>query len=146
VVDSLSGAAEAQSVKLVLDIPEGLELLVDTHLFKRVFANLIDNSMEAMPKGGTVTVSAKMEWGTVLVEVRDTGPGFAPEIRDQLFQPFSTTRRGKGLGLGLALSRQVVVDHGGDMWADSRPGQGACLLFRLPASTNGKSAPHATIA
>ena len=99
--------------------------------------------MEAMPEGGAVTVSATREPESVLVEVRDTGPGIAPEIRDQLFQPFSTSRKGKGLGLGLALARQVVVDHGGEMWADSSPGQGACFSFRLPASANGESTPCA---
>jgi signal transduction histidine kinase len=141
VMDSLSSAAEAQSTRLVLEVPEGLELLLDTHLFKRVFANLIGNAMEAMLEGGSVTVSAKRESESVLVEVRDTGPGIAPEIRDHLFQPFSTSRKGKGLGLGLALARQVVVDHGGEMWADSPPGQGACLSFRLPASAREEATP-----
>ncbi len=137
VVDSLGGAAEAQSVGLVLDIPEGLELVLDARLFKRVFANLIGNALEAMPEGGSVTLSAKKEPDSILVEVRDTGPGITPEIQGQLFQPFSTARKGKGLGLGLALARQVVVDHGGSMWADSRPGQGACFSFRLPLTANG---------
>ncbi len=143
VVESLSGAAEAQSARLVLEIPEGLELLLDAHLFKRVFANLIGNAMEAMPEGGSVTVSATREPESVLVEVRDTGPGIAPELRDHLFQPFSTSRKGKGLGLGLALARQVVLDHGGEMWANSNPGQGACFSFRLPASARVEATPSA---
>ena len=142
VVDSLATAAEAQSVKVVLDVPNGLELSLDLHRIKRVFVNLIGNALEAMPDGGCITVSAAKEPGSVLVEVRDTGPGIAPEIRDRIFQPFVTSRKGRGLGLGLALARQVVVDHGGDMWADSRPGQGACFSFRLPASANGESAPR----
>jgi signal transduction histidine kinase len=51
------------------------------------------------------------------VTVSDTGPGIAPEIRGRLFQPFVTARKKTGLGLGLALARQAVVDHGGEMWA-----------------------------
>jgi signal transduction histidine kinase len=145
VVDSLNPAAEAQSVRLVVDIPEGLELLLDARPIKRVFANLIGNALEAMPEGGTITVSAVAEPGSVLVKVHDTGPGIAPEIRDQLFQPFVTSRKGKGLGLGLALARQVVLDHGGDMWADSQPGHGACFSFRLPICTMGQSKPTSTV-
>ncbi len=133
VAGSLASAAEAQSVKIVLDVPEGLELSLDRHRIARVFANLIGNALQAMPGGGTVTVSAAAVQSSVVVEVRDTGAGIAPEIRDRLFQPFATTRQGVGLGLGLALARQTVLDHGGDMWVSSPPGQGACFSFRLPA-------------
>jgi signal transduction histidine kinase len=92
----------------------------------------MENALEAMPSGGTLTVSAASNSGSVLVEVKDTGPGIAPEIREHLFQPFVTSGKKNGLGLGLALSRQAVVDHGGDMWASSTPGRGTCFSFRLP--------------
>jgi len=88
-------------------------------------------------------VTAKAEEGSVLVEVRDTGPGISPEIRDRLFQPFVTSRKGSGLGLGLALARQAIVDHGGDMWATSTPGHGACFSFRLPMQGSGEAAHRA---
>jgi len=65
---------------------------------------------------------------------RDTGPGIAPAIRDSLFEPFVSAGKKNGLGLGLALSRQTVLDHGGEMWAESEPGQGACFRVRLPAA------------
>ena len=76
-------------------------------------------------------ISARTVEGAVLVQVQDTGPGIAPEIRSQLFQPFVTGKR-NGLGLGLALSRQTVLEHGGDMWVESVPGRGARFIFRLP--------------
>jgi two-component system sensor histidine kinase HydH len=66
--------------------------------------------------------------------VRDTGPGIAPEIRGSLFEPFVSAGKKNGLGLGLALSRQTVLDHGGDMWAESEPGEGACFRVRLPVA------------
>jgi two-component system sensor kinase FixL len=66
--------------------------------------------------------------------VADNGPGIAPEIRDQLFQPFVTAGKRNGLGLGLALSRQTVLEHGGDMWVESQPGRGAIFSFRLPGA------------
>jgi signal transduction histidine kinase len=89
------------------------------------------NAIEAMSGGGAIAVSAAAGPDSVVVTVRDTGPGIAPEIRSRLFQPFVTARKKSGLGLGLALARQAVVDHGGDMWADS-PESGASFLFRLP--------------
>ena len=70
----------------------------------------------------------------VLVSVEDNGPGIAPEIRANLFQPFVSAGKRNGLGLGLALSRQTVLDHGGDMWVDPVPGRGARFCFRLPCA------------
>jgi signal transduction histidine kinase len=129
---SLASIAEAQCVNVVLDLPDSLRLPLDRHRIERVFFNLIGNALDAMPEGGTVTVLAASENGSVVVEVRDTGPGIAPEIRGRLFQPFVTARKRSGLGLGLALARQAVVDHGGDMWVKSNPAPGACFCFRLP--------------
>jgi signal transduction histidine kinase len=132
VADSFSPTAEAQSVDLVLEVPDGLQVPLDQRRIERVFLNLMGNALEAMPAGGTLTVAARREPDSVVVEVRDTGPGIAPEIRGRLFQPFVTARKASGLGLGLALARQTVVDHGGDMWLNPA-GPGACFAFRLPA-------------
>jgi len=68
------------------------------------------------------------------VEVADNGPGIAVEIRNQLFQPFVSAGKRNGLGLGLALTRQTVLEHGGDLWVESEPGRGARFLFRLPGA------------
>jgi len=66
----------------------------------------------------------------VLIEVEDTRPGIPHGIRDRLFEPFVTVGKDDGLGLGLALSRQAVLDHGGNMWTE--PGAGARFIIRLP--------------
>jgi signal transduction histidine kinase len=135
VADSLENAAAAQKVRIVLDVPEGLDLPLDRRRIERVFLNLMGNALEAMPAGGAIAVSAAAERDSVVVTVSDTGPGIAPEIRSRLFQPFVTARKKTGLGLGLALARQAVVDHGGEMWADSSD-RGASFLFRLPKRPN----------
>ena len=88
--------------------------------------------MEAMGGAGEIRISASMIRGEAVVEVEDDGPGIAPEIRANLFQPFVTAGKKNGLGLGLALARQTLLDHGGDMWVESEPGCGATFLFRLP--------------
>ena len=129
--------AEAQSIQVVLDIPEHLYADLDSRRIERVVANLIGNAIDAMPGGGAITVSAVREGGSAMIAVRDTGPGIPAEVRDRLFQPFATSRKGNGMGLGLALSRQAVVDHGGDMWAEPAPGPGACFIFRLPLEPPG---------
>ena len=134
VTDSLALDTENQSIRVVLNVPKEIDADLDRRRIERVLANLIGNAVDAMPEGGTITISAVRENGWVIVTVRDTGPGIPPEIRDRLFQPFVTGGKGSGTGLGLALSRQAVVDHGGEMWVESAPGKGACFTFRVPQS------------
>src|SRR5581483_5334448 len=141
--ESLASAAEAQSVTIDVDIPENLELPLERSRVERVFSNLVGNALEAMPEGGRVGISARVQSGSAVVEVRDTGPGIAPEIRARIFDPFVSSGKRNGLGLGLALSRQTVLDHGGDMWVAPEPGPGACFCFRLPMATGEKLAAPA---
>jgi signal transduction histidine kinase len=129
---SLAAAAEARRVQVVVEVPPDLEAPLERSRIERVFLNLIANAVEAMPDGGIVRVSAAPEDGSVVVRVRDTGPGVPAEIRGKLFQPFVTAGKKNGLGLGLALARQAVLDHGGDMWVENCPNGGACFAFRLP--------------
>jgi signal transduction histidine kinase len=132
--DSLKTAAEQQGVTVSLDVPSEIEVPLERSRMERAFVNLIGNALEAMPAGGAVHIAAELLNGSVLVHVADNGPGIAPEIRSQLFQPFVTAGKRNGLGLGLALSRQTVLEHGGDMWVESEPGRGARFSFRLPGA------------
>jgi signal transduction histidine kinase len=132
--DSLAGAAETQGVAISIAIPPEIELPLDRSRMERAFVNLVGNSLEAMPEGGKVRISASFENGAALIQVEDTGPGIAPEIRANLFQPFVTAGKRNGLGLGLALTRQTVLEHGGDMWVESEPGRGARFFLRLPGA------------
>jgi signal transduction histidine kinase len=132
--DSLAAAAETQGVAIAIAIPPEIELPLDRSRMERAFVNLVGNSLEAMPEGGQVRISASYESGSALIQVEDTGPGIAPEIRANLFQPFVTAGKRNGLGLGLALTRQTVLEHGGDMWVESEPGRGARFLLRLPGA------------
>ena len=109
-------------------------IAIDRHRIHRVLVNLLANALEAMPHGGTIHVSAVSARSSVLIRVRDTGPGIPPEIRDRLFQPFATAGKANGIGLGLAFSRQAVIDHGGEIWA-SRPAAGHVLSFVFPGQS-----------
>lgn len=127
-----ASAAEAQSIVVEIMVKEDIELPLERARMERVFLNLIANALEAMPNGGRLIISAEADNTAVLVRVRDTGPGIAPEIRSRLFQPFVTAGKKHGVGLGLAFSHQTVLDHGGDLSIDPTSAQGACFLIRLP--------------
>lgn len=130
-VDKIVVAAEGQSVRIVRNVPENLVITLDRQRIERVLVNLLVNSLEVMPGGGSIHITAIPERGAVVIQVRDTGPGIAPEMRDRLFRAFATSGKAGGLGLGLALSRQAVLDHGGEMWVESST-EGACFRFSLP--------------
>lgn len=132
-VDKVALVAESQSVQIVQHVPGNLVITADRQRIKRTLVNLLVNALDAMLGGGTIRISAIPERHFVLIKVRDTGPGIDPEIRDRLFQPFVTAGKPGGLGLGLAFSRQAVLDHGGQMWVESG-GQGACFAFCLPSA------------
>jgi signal transduction histidine kinase len=127
-----AGAAEVQSVAMEIDVPEQIELPLERARMERVFLNLIDNALEAMPAGGRLQIAAETHDHSVVVRVQDTGPGIAPEIRARLFQPFVTAGKRNGVGLGLAFSHQTVLDHGGELWADAESTGGARFFVKLP--------------
>jgi signal transduction histidine kinase len=128
--DAASAATENHSVQILLELPERIELPLIRSRMERVFFNLIANALEAMPSGGMLRIVGRNAGNYVLIELEDTGPGIPRAIRDQLFQPFVTAGKQDGLGLGLALSRQTVLNHGGDIWTE--PATGARFVIRLP--------------
>jgi signal transduction histidine kinase len=101
----------------------------------QVWTNLIDNAADAMVGGGTLRVSTRMEAGSVVVEIADTGPGMPPEVVQRAFEAFFTTKEvGKGTGLGLDIARRIVVQrHGGAIDIDSEPGR-TVMQVTLPTT------------
>ena len=130
--DSLSATAELNGTTLTIEIQREIELLLERSRMERAFVNLIGNAIEAMPAGGEVRISAELVPGSVVVHVDDSGPGFLPEIRSRIFEPFVTAGKRNGLGLGLAFTRQTIHAHGGEIWIDNNRVGGARLSLRLP--------------
>jgi signal transduction histidine kinase len=130
--EGLAPAADAQKISVDIDVPADIELPLDRSPMERVFENLISNAVEAMPEGGHLRLAAERQNGAVLVSVEDTGSGIPEAVAPRLFQPFVTSGKRNGMGLGLALSRQTVLDHGGDLWVDKNPRHGARFMMRLP--------------
>jgi signal transduction histidine kinase len=113
------------------------EMIVDADLCEQAFVNLVLNAFEAMNETGgkvTVSVAAANSDGRrgVEVDIEDTGPGVPAELREQIFNPFFTTKK-EGVGLGLSLVSKIVDDHRGWIRISSGPGKGACFRVFLPA-------------
>ncbi|MES1261846.1 MAG: ATP-binding protein [Acidobacteriota bacterium] len=135
-VETQAAAAGQQGIVIRTAVDPGIELPVEPGRMERVFLNLINNAIEAMPQGGSIEIAAERNGHSVLVRIDDTGPGIPEAVRERLFQPFVTSGK-NGLGLGLALSRQTVLDHGGDLWVEEADVSGnwrggARFRLRLP--------------
>lgn len=130
-VDVLAPVACEHGVAIQVAVDPAIELPLERARMERVFLNLISNGIEAMPSGGEISISARQNGDGILIEVRDTGPGVPEAVRARLFQPFVTSGK-NGLGLGLALSRQTLLDHGGDLWVENKATGGARFYLRLP--------------
>ena len=108
--------------------------LADAVQIQQVFVNLMLNAAQAMgdrPGRRDITVTLRVERSSIAVDVTDTGPGVAPERRARIFEPFHSTKPG-GMGMGLAICRNCLDAHGGDIWVDQAPGGGAAFHFTLP--------------
>src|SRR6202165_2654783 len=128
--EAAAAAMDNQRVQILLDVAWQIKLPLARSRMKLMFFNLITNALEAMPGGGEVRIGATRNRDHVLVAIEDTGPGIPHEIRDKVFEPFVTAGKENGLGLGLAFSRQTVLDHGGDMWIE--PADRARFVIRFP--------------
>jgi signal transduction histidine kinase len=108
----------------------------------QVWTNLVDNAIDAMDGQGTLRVSTRPDDNGVVVEIADTGHGMPEAVQAHAFEPFFTTKDvGEGTGLGLDISRRIVVDrHGGEITIDTRPGE-TVLRVRLPLRPSGPTAP-----
>lgn len=126
-----ASSADQQGVRIDVAVDPAIELPLERARMERVFLNLIANAVDAMPGGGCVEIRAERNGESVVIHVDDTGPGIPLSVRKRLFQPFVSEGK-NGLGLGLALARQTVLDHGGDLWAEETRSSGARFRLRLP--------------
>ncbi len=134
---SFAHQAEERQVDVRVEVEAVPELTADPQRIAQVLGNLLSNALRHTPPGGVVTLAARAGPSEALFEVRDTGAGIAPEDLPRIFDRFyradpSRTRSSGGAGLGLAIARRIVEAHGGRIWAESTPGQGATVRFTLP--------------
>lgn len=110
---------------------ESVCMSCDPDRLKQVFMNLIINSINAMPKGGSLIISLSSEGKNAEIRITDTGKGINPNALEKIFEPFYTTEKG-GMGLGLTISRRIIEQHGGAIYAESETGKGTTVTVRLP--------------
>ena len=126
-------------VAVTITPSDGAVALGDAEKLRQVIANLLDNALKFTPRGGTIELCAdSRERDDVLVQVRDSGPGIAPDHLPHLFERFYKAERSRhdvGTGLGLAIAKHIVELHGGEIGVESTQGAGATFWFTLPRAT-----------
>jgi two-component system, NtrC family, sensor kinase len=134
VVSLLEHQFEVGSVKLRRELSTTPVLVLGIeHQLQQVFLNLFLNARDAMPSGGWLSVTTRVEGGRAVAEVADTGSGIPPEQLSRIYDPFFTTKAiGRGTGLGLAITYGIVREHAGQIRVDSAVGQGTRFTMELP--------------
>ena len=118
----------------------GVEVFADGEKLRQILLNLLTNALKFTPAGGRVSVSCEPGEAEVAIRVRDTGRGIAPAHLEQVFEPFVqvdrhvTSANDQGVGLGLAISRELARGMGGTLSAESEPGVGSTFSLTLPAA------------
>ena len=130
--DALSPGIVPDNIETVIRLDESLPLVMaDPEQMARVFSNLILNAVQAMPEGGRLTVSSAAADDKVAVSVEDSGAGIPKENLDKIFEPLFSTRA-KGIGLGLAIARDMMERNGGNIEVHSEEGKGSTFTVKLP--------------
>ena len=124
--------ADRQGLTMHVETDPSVPMMeVDRALLRQAILNLVKNGLEALSRGGALTISSKNLGDAVAIAVADTGPGIGPEVAERLFEQFFTTKP-QGTGLGLSISQQIIEEHGGELTWANRPGGGAVFTIRLP--------------
>jgi signal transduction histidine kinase len=124
--------AKSKKVEIKVVVPPDLPAArVDRNYFKQALLNLIINGIQAMPRGGVLTLEANVSRGHMVVSVADTGEGISENVLSRIFEPYFTTKT-KGAGLGLPIARRIVETHGGTLTAESKVGQGTRFQITFP--------------
>jgi signal transduction histidine kinase len=132
VMETLQRHPPPEAVSVVTSMDTELPpVWVDPQQIVQVLGNLVSNAYQAMPDGGALTISARSEPEWVTLAVADTGVGIAPGMMEKIFEPLYTTKN-KGIGLGLAVSKNLVEVNGGIIEVESREGQGTTFTISLP--------------
>jgi two-component system sensor histidine kinase BaeS len=137
-VESFVSQAEPAGVSIDAEVSSGLpQVDADPVRAREILSNLIANALRYTPRGGRISVRAQPLDASVAINVRDTGAGIAPDHIDRIFDRFYKSAESRGAGLGLAIAKQLVEAHGGEISATSVVGEGTDIRFTLPAEPRG---------
>jgi len=140
VAESIRYDARAEDVKVQLDLAENVpDVLADPKQVRQILQNLVNNALEAMQQAGTLTLGLAERNCAVEMYVQDTGEGIPVERMEQIFDTFYTSKP-TGTGLGLALCKKLVAQHGGELLVESEEGRGARFTVSFPHPTETERA------
>lgn len=138
--EKLNDEMEGHPVELALELEKEARIRIDTRRMERVLRNLITNALDAMPEGGRLTLRSHLDGRLALVSVGDTGCGMTEAVRRRSFEPFFTSGKANGTGLGMAIVHRVIEAHSGRIEVESAPGEGTTVKILLPARPSRKEA------
>ena len=129
--------AEALNIHITLELQNrsNAHIMGDDSELREVLVNMVFNAIDAMPEGGTLSLSSRVVGEAVVITVADTGIGMSPEVRSRVFDPFFTTKGKAGLGLGLAVSFGIIRRHRGNVEVESQHGHGTKFIITLPVAS-----------
>jgi len=122
-------------VEIRVEVPESINIYADKQRIQQAFLNIITNAIQSIPNEGIISIKAEVDEdkGFVNIKFKDTGVGIKPEILPRIFDPFFTTKEvGKGSGLGLFVTHEIIERHGGRITVKSKVGEGTSFLVQLP--------------
>ncbi|WP_252723395.1 two-component system sensor histidine kinase NtrB [Treponema pedis] len=127
-----------KGIAFSLDLKDGLPLIQgDERFLRQAFMNVITNASAAMPEGGFLDITTKLNQETIVISISDSGYGILPENLNKIFEPYFTTKQ-DGTGLGLTMVYKVIKEHGGDVHVYSDYGIGTTFKFMLPMVRKGR--------
>ena len=143
IVEIVRFQADKKGIAIHLDLQAAGMIVADPQKIEQVVLNLLLNAIQAISGPGNIWVGTARRLETILLTVADDGPGIAPEIASRIFDPFYTTKPvGEGTGLGLAISEGIVIEAGGAIDVEDRPGGGAIFTVILPGVKFATETPH----
>jgi two-component system NtrC family sensor kinase len=128
----MAPTAASQGIEIILNLCDN-GLTVRGGQLHQVFMNLIKNAYDSMPEGGALNVTTLLHDETVEVVFADQGSGIPPDLMENMFEPFVTTKEiGKGVGLGLSICKRIIERYQGNICVKSTPGKGSTFTVELP--------------
>jgi PAS domain S-box-containing protein len=139
-IDAVSPVADTKNQLIKLDLPgEAPTLMIDADMIRRVLINLLENAVKYSPPDGEISLGAEFDELQTKIWIQDSGPGISTEEQEFIFDKFTRLNPEgdqKGFGLGLAYCRLAIEGHGGQIWVESEPDQGARFTFTIPHFTS----------
>jgi signal transduction histidine kinase len=133
ILDATQPTLMARNVELHTEMSQALPSIdADADQLQQVFINLINNSLDAMPLGGKLSVTTAPSVDSVVIVLADSGEGIAKDELDLIFDPLFSTKPGRGTGLGLTIVKQIISEHGGEVEVESEPGRETVFRITLP--------------